>query len=59
MDPKQTILKNIMKKPILDERLTVFFFNNMPIPSWIELSLISLATDSHSFCPKSYYKYSS
>ena len=51
MDPKQTILKNIIrKKPILDRAPQ--FYNNVPIPSWIELSLIDACNRSCSFCPK-------
>ena len=35
MDQKETILKNIIrKKPILDRAPQ--FYNNVPIPSWIE-----------------------
>jgi len=52
MDPKITIIKNIKrKKPILDRDPQ--FFNGIPIPSWIELSLIDTCNRSCSFCPKS------
>ena len=51
-DPKQTIQKNILrKKPILDREPQ--FFNNIPLPSWIELSLIDVCNRSCNFCPKS------
>jgi len=52
MDPKLTIIKNInRKKPILDRDPQ--FFNGVPLPSWIELSLIDTCNRSCSFCPKS------
>ena len=52
LDPKETILNNInRKKPILDRDPQ--FFNNVPIPSWIELSLIDVCNRACSFCPKS------
>ena len=52
LDPKETIHKNIMrKKPILDRDPQ--FFEEIPIPSWIELSLIDVCNRSCSFCPKS------
>jgi len=51
-DPKQTIQNNILrKKPILDREPQ--FFNNIPLPSWIELSLIDVCNRSCNFCPKS------
>ena len=52
LDPKETIQKNIIrKKPILDREPQ--FFENIPLPSWIELSLIDVCNRSCSFCPKS------
>ena len=52
MDPKITILKNInRKKPILDRDPQ--FYNGIPLPSWIELSLIDTCNRACSFCPKS------
>ena len=52
MDPKETILKNInRKKPILDREPQ--YFKGVPIPSWIELSLIDVCNRACSFCPKS------
>lgn len=51
-DPKDTIKKNILrKKPILDREPQ--FFKDIPLPSWIELSLIDVCNRSCSFCPKS------
>ncbi len=52
MDPKVTILKNInRKKPILDRDPQ--FYKGIPLPSWIELSLIDTCNRKCSFCPKS------
>ncbi len=52
LNPKETIQNNITrKKPILDRDPQ--FFNNVPIPSWIELSLIDVCNRTCSFCPKS------
>ena len=51
LDPKETIKKNIIRrKPIVDK---LQFYNNVPLPSWIELSLIDVCNRSCSFCPKS------
>jgi|TARA_B110000858_G_scaffold196921_1_gene256959 radical SAM protein with 4Fe4S-binding SPASM domain len=51
MDPKVTIKNNIIrKKPILDREPQ--FYNSVPLPSWIELSLIDACNRSCSFCPK-------
>jgi len=52
MDPKVTILNNInRKKPILDREPQ--FYKGIPLPSWIELSLIDTCNRKCSFCPKS------
>ena len=52
LDPKETIQSNInRKKPILDRDPQ--YFNNTPLPSWIELSLIDVCNRACSFCPKS------
>ena len=52
LDPKETILNNInRKKPILDR--VPQLFKGIPIPSWIELSLIDVCNRACSFCPKS------
>ena len=52
LDPKETISKNIeRKKPILDRDPQ--FHEGVPLPSWIELSLIDVCNRSCSFCPKS------
>ena len=52
LDPKETIQKNILrKKPILDREPQ--FYKGIPLPSWIELSLIDVCNRACSFCPKS------
>ena len=52
LDPKVTIQKNIIrKKPILDRDPQ--FYKGIPLPSWIELSLIDSCNRSCNFCPKS------
>ena len=49
---KEIIEKNInRKKPILDRDPQ--FYNNVPLPSWVELSLIDVCNRTCSFCPKS------
>ena len=51
-ESQETIERNInRKKPILDREPQ--FFNGVPIPSWIELSLIDVCNRDCSFCPKS------
>lgn len=52
LDPKETIERNInRKKPILDREPQ--FYDGVPLPSWIELSLIDVCNRDCSFCPKS------
>ena len=52
LNPKDTIEKNIdRKKPILDRDPQ--FYKSVPLPSWIELSLIDVCNRSCHFCPKS------
>tara|TARA_B100000029_G_scaffold470738_1_gene509803 strand:- start:11112 stop:12017 length:906 start_codon:yes stop_codon:yes gene_type:complete len=52
LDPKKAIEKNIeRKKTILDRDPQ--FYNEVPLPSWIELSLIDVCNRTCSFCPKS------
>tara|TARA_B110000503_G_C7066443_1_gene378984 strand:+ start:101 stop:862 length:762 start_codon:yes stop_codon:yes gene_type:complete len=51
LDPQETIKKNIVRrKPIID---SLQFYNNVPLPSWIELSLIDTCNRTCSFCPRS------
>ena len=52
LDPKETIKKNIKRRSlIVDEG--IHFYNNIPLPSWIELSLIDACNRKCIFCPKS------
>ena len=47
-----TIKKNITRrKVIVDDK--VYTFKNIPMPTWVELSLIDVCNRSCSFCPKS------
>ena len=52
LDPKETIKKNInRRKLIVDDGISLF--KGVPLPTWIELSLIDVCNRSCSFCPKS------
>ena len=52
LDPKETIKKNISRrKLIVDDRISMF--KGIPLPTWIELSLIDVCNRACSFCPKS------
>ena len=52
LDPKETIKKNIKRrKLIVDEGIK--FHTGIPLPTWIELSLIDVCNRSCTFCPKS------
>ena len=52
LDPKETIKKNInRRKLIVDDRISLF--KGIPLPTWIELSLIDVCNRACSFCPKS------
>lgn len=52
LDPKETIKKNInRRKLIVDDGITLF--KGVPLPTWIELSLIDVCNRACSFCPKS------
>ena len=52
MDPKKTIKDNLSRRSkIVDNDLV--FYKNVPLPTWIELSLIDVCNRSCSFCPKS------
>ena len=51
-NPKDTIKKNInRRKLIVDDGITLH--KKVPLPTWIELSLIDVCNRSCSFCPKS------
>jgi radical SAM protein with 4Fe4S-binding SPASM domain len=52
LDPKEAIERNInRKKSILDREPQIY--KDIPLPSWIELSLIDVCNRDCSFCPKS------
>lgn len=52
MDPKKTIKDNLLRRSkIVDYDLVMH--KNVPLPTWIELSLIDVCNRSCSFCPKS------
>lgn len=50
MDPKETIKKNIERRSDFVDVLNMY--KGVPIPSWIELSLIDVCNRKCSFCPK-------
>tara|TARA_B110000967_G_C18880571_1_gene560821 strand:+ start:95 stop:964 length:870 start_codon:yes stop_codon:yes gene_type:complete len=50
MDPKETIKKNIKRRSDFVDVLNMH--KGVPIPSWIELSLIDVCNRKCSFCPK-------
>ena len=51
LDPRETIKRNISRrKLIVDQRIPSF--EGLPLPTWIELSLIDVCNRSCSFCPK-------
>ena len=52
MNPKTTITKNINRRKLIVDK-DIQFYKNIPVPSWIELSLIDVCNRSCSFCPKS------
>ena len=52
LNPEDTIKKNInRRKQFVDKDLS--FFMDLPLPSWIELSIIDVCNRKCSFCPKS------
>jgi len=51
-NPKKTIVKNLKRRSlVIDDKIK--FYKNVPLPSWIELSLIDVCNRTCSFCPKS------
>tara|TARA_B100000427_G_C15481020_1_gene582982 strand:+ start:31 stop:900 length:870 start_codon:yes stop_codon:yes gene_type:complete len=52
MDPKTTIKKNLKRRSIIVDQ-DIKFYKDVPLPTWIELSLIDVCNRSCSFCPKS------
>ncbi len=51
MDPKETIKKNIKRRSEFVD--VVEMHNNIPKPTWVELSLIDVCNRKCVFCPKS------
>ena len=51
MDPKTTIKKNLERRSKVVD--LVSFHNDIPIPTWVELSLIDVCNRKCIFCPKS------
>ena len=51
MDPKETIKKNLKRRSLSVDNVDMF--NDKPMPSWIELSLIDVCNRKCTFCPKS------
>ena len=52
MDPKNTIRTNLNRRTqIVDGKPDLF--ENVPLPTWVELSLIDVCNRKCSFCPKS------
>jgi len=52
LNPKETIQNNILRKKLILDR-DPQFHKGIPIPSWIELSLIDVCNRACNFCPKS------
>ena len=50
LDPKETIKKNLVRRSKVVDVVPIF--DNLPIPTWIELSLIDVCNRKCSFCPK-------
>ena len=51
LDPKDTIKRNINRRKLIVDR-GINSFEGLPLPTWIELSLIDVCNRSCSFCPK-------
>ena len=52
MNPEDTIKKNIKRRTFIVDQ-DIKFYKNVPLPTWIELSLIDVCNRTCSFCPKS------
>jgi len=52
MDPKNTIRTNIQRRTLIVDGKPDFY-EDVPLPTWVELSLIDVCNRSCSFCPKS------
>jgi len=51
MDPKETIKKNLKRRSEFVDKVPIH--QGMPMPTWVELSLIDVCNRKCSFCPKS------
>ena len=51
MDPKETIKTNLKRRSVVVDK--VYTVKNIPMPTWIELSLIDVCNRKCVFCPKS------
>ena len=52
MDPKNTIRTNLKRRTKIVDG-SPDYFENVPLPTWVELSLIDVCNRKCSFCPKS------
>lgn len=52
LDPKKTIKQNIKRRTVIVDD-NVYLYKKLPMPTWVELSLIDVCNRSCSFCPKS------
>ena len=52
MNPKNTIKKNLKRRSLIVDK-DIKFYKGLPLPTWIELSLIDVCNRTCSFCPKS------
>ncbi len=50
MDPKETIKKNLKRRSEFVDRVPIH--QGLPMPTWVELSLIDVCNRKCSFCPK-------
>jgi len=52
MDPKTTIRRNLKRRSLIVDK-DIKFYKGLPLPTWIELSIIDVCNRTCSFCPKS------
>ena len=50
MDPKETIKKNLQRRSEFVDVVPIH--KGVPVPTWIELSLIDVCNRKCTFCPK-------
>ena len=51
MNPKATIRKNLKRRSLIVDK-DIKYYQGLPLPTWIELSLIDVCNRTCSFCPK-------